>query len=70
MSEPVKLCLFCEPCQFDAGWGGTDVTPGDPAELDCAKHPQYYAPSFYDRKGLIKWMAQAEVRPHYTPPTD
>ena len=70
MSEPVKLCLFCKHCEYDSGWGGTDVTPGDPAEFCCSRHPKYSSPSLHDRKGLQEWMRQAEVCPHYTPPTD
>ena len=33
----MKLCIWCEHFNFDSGWGGTDVTPGDPAELECNK---------------------------------
>lgn len=33
--EVPKNCTLCKHFEFDAGWGGSDVTPGDPASMDC-----------------------------------
>lgn len=32
------LCVWCKHWEFDAGWGGTDATPGEAAELRCRKN--------------------------------
>jgi hypothetical protein len=67
MEAPVKLCLFCRHCQFDQGWGGTDVTPGDPAEVNCYKRPDDTAP--FDRVPFLEWCKLAETCHHYAPDT-
>lgn len=33
-----RLCLFCRYFYLDMGWVGTDVTPGDDAEILCTMH--------------------------------
>lgn len=32
-----RICYECAHCLLASGWGGTDVTPGSPAELACLK---------------------------------
>ncbi len=33
----MRLCIYCEHFRFDEGWGGTDLTPGDPPRFICGK---------------------------------
>lgn len=30
-------CTYCIHFRFDEGWVGTEVTPGDPASIECSK---------------------------------
>jgi len=50
--EKESLCLFCEFFFIDTGWGGTDVTPGEPAEICCRK--EHWAMDISDTTGLFR----------------
>lgn len=34
----MKNCIACPHFIFDSGWGGSDVTPGDPPRIGCEKN--------------------------------
>lgn len=30
-----KYCWICEHINISSGWGGSEITPGSPSELNC-----------------------------------
>jgi len=41
-----KSCMQCKHFDYEQGWGGTDVTPGNPPHISCDKG--YWDHSGYD----------------------
>lgn len=63
MSE--RHCLKCVHCCIYPGWSGTDVTPGDPAEMHCKKG--HWNIEHLSKPELCKAMETAETCPDYEP---
>ena len=59
-SIPGRICLLCKHFHMDTGWGGSDVTPGDPPEMECMKEHWNLNGRWEDADNLRKCMRKAE----------
>jgi len=62
--KPLGNCLDCKHFEFDSGWGGTDVTPGNPLDIGCRK--DIWKVDSYCREYEFRSLMQtAKTCPHY-----
>ncbi len=65
-----RTCFDCIHCDYDSGWGGTEVTPGDPAAWTCAKGRWKYGDlieRWATKTNLVPRFATATKCPEYEP---
>ncbi len=65
MTTP-RTCFACKNCIIDPTWGGTEETPGTPADVSCQKR-WFGSHELADKRELHEILILAASCPDFTP---
>ncbi|MHC4649005.1 MAG: hypothetical protein ACYTBJ_26420 [Planctomycetota bacterium] len=69
MNIKEKYCWLCKHIEIDSGWGGTEITPGDPSTFKCDKGHWNLLKGMYegDAQSLHKCLKTAQTCKDWVP---